>query len=434
MNKESIIRTLIPWNFWEKEPHTGITRNEYVNEGLRCLKTNKVVTITGIRRAGKSYIARQIVNDFVKNKNNSLIVNFEEAGFDEELDRKFLVKIHDAYLSILKPDKKHLIILDEVQEVKEWEKFVRSVNEKNEAHLVVTGSSAKIMSEELATLLTGRTLKMEVFPLTFKEFLGFKGLALKGRFEVIKNEGKIKDLLKEYLSFGGFPEVVLEEDEDLKIKILRSYYGDILIKDVVRRFNVRRIDKLERIGFYYLTNFSSPITFNRIGKFLKFGEKTVEIYSKHIESSKLIFFLKRFSFSVKEQENSPRKVYLMDIGFHHLSNILFFDRVSNIYENLVAIQLLKKEGEDIFYWKDYSGREVDFVIRENRRVKQLIQVCYSIEAPDTRERELKALLRASEELKCRNLLVITDDFEGEEKIKGKNIKYVTLWKWLLERN
>lgn len=432
MKEDDIIKTLISWNFWGERLEVGISRDAYVKEALCYLKTKKVVTITGIRRAGKSFISKQIVTSFVEDKNNSLIINFEEVRFDEALDEKFLVKIYDAYLSVIKPNEKPLIILDEIQEVKSWERFVRSVNEKNEAYLIVTGSSAKIMGEELATLLTGRTLTLEVFPLTFTEFLQFKGLKIRTKFEFIKKADEINDLFKEYVSFGGFPEVILEKDKGLKLKILSAYYQDILNKDIVKRFKIRRIDKLERIAFYYLTNFSSPITFNSIGKFLRFEEKTVEIYSKHIESGKLIFFLRRFSSSIKEQENSPRKCYVTDIGFHNLSNILFSDKIAKIYENIVAIQLFKKEGKNLFYWKDYSGKEVDFVIKRGLKINELIQVCYNIEDFKTKEREIRALIKASKELKCGNLLVITESKEAEEKIGNKRVKYVPLWKWLLE--
>lgn len=429
MREESLIKALIPWNFWEKELDIGIERKEYLKEILKYLKTKKVITIIGIRRAGKSFIAKQIVNEFVKEKKNSLIVNFEEARFEGELDKRFLINIYDAYLSILKPTNKPLLILDEIQEVKDWEKFVRSINEKDEAFLVITGSSAKIIGEELADLLTGRTLTVEVFTLSFNEFLMFKSLKLADKFELIKKEEEIKGLFKEYASFGGFPEVVLQQDKELKLKILRSYHQDILSKDIVKRFNVRRIDKLERIAFYYLTNFSSSITFNRIGKFLKLSEKSVEIYSKYIESSKLLFFIKRFSSSIKEQENSPRKVYLTDVGFHNLSNVLFSDKISKIYENIVAINIIKNY-DNVFYWKDYMGREVDFLIKENSKIK-LIQVCYDLESQEAKERELKSLLKAMEIFRLKDALIVTDDYEGTEKIKGKKINYIPLWKWLL---
>ncbi len=430
MDKEEIIKAILPWNFWGKKQDLGFPRDNYVQEAINLLKSNKVVTITGIRRAGKSVIAKQVAKKLAEGK-NSLIVNFEEVRLDEEKDSRFLVKLYDAYTEILSPEPHPLIILDEVQEVTGWEKFVRSLNEKREARIIVTGSSAKIMSEELATVLTGRTLSLEVFPLTFKEFLKFKGLDTTNKLQAIKKESLIKNYFREYILYGGFPEVVLEKGEELKLKILNSYSNDILYKDIIRRFKIKRIDKLERVASFFLTNFSSPITFNRLGKFLKLDEKIVEKYSKNIESSKLIFFLKRFSSSIKEQENSPRKVYLRDIGFHNLSNILFSDKVSKIYENIVAVHLLRTAGEKVFYWKDAAGREVDFLIKEKSTVSRLIQVSYSLERIETREREINSLSKAMEEFGSAKGLVITAEYENTERINGKEIRFIPLWKWLL---
>lgn len=430
MEKEEIIKAILPWNFWGKKQDVGFPRKKYAQETIKFLQSGKVVTITGIRRSGKSFIAKQVAQKLTEGK-NSLIVNFEEVRLDEEKDSRFLVKLYDAYTEILSPEQNPLIILDEVQEVAGWEKFVRSLNEKKEARIIITGSSAKIMSEELATLLTGRTLVLEVFPLTFQEFLEFKGLDTTDKLQVIKKESLIKNYFREYLSYGGFPEVVLEKGEELKLKILNSYFNDILYKDIIRRFKIKRIDKLERIASFFLTNFSSSITFNSLGKFLKLDEKIVEKYSKNIESSKLIFFLKRFSSSIKEQENSPRKVYLRDIGFHNLSNILFSDKVSKLYENIVAVHLLRTAGEKVFYWKDAAGREVDFLVKEKLTVSRLIQVSYSLEKMETREREINSLLKAMEEFSSAKGLIITSEYESTEQIKGKEIKFIPLWKWLL---
>lgn len=432
MNEEEIIRILLPWNFWDKKIPVGIKREGYTNEAAKHLKTNKIATLTGIRRSGKSFIAKQVVDGLVKDKRNSLIVNFEEARFPWPLDKDILISIYDAYLSLIKPDKKPLIILDEIQEVKLWEKFARTLQEQHKADLVVTGSSAKIMSEELATLLTGRTLHQEVFPLDFGEFLLFREISIGNRLDIIKQEPTIRSLFREYCSFGGFPEIALEQDKDIKLKILESYYQDIIHKDIVRRFNVRRIEKLEQIAFYYLTNFSSPITFTRIGKYLKFEEKSVEIFSKYLEVSKLFFFVKRFSSSIKEKENSPRKLYLMDAGLHHLSNALLSDKNSKIFENIIAMHLFHKEGKNLCYWKDNLGREVDFVLGKGGKVTALIQSSWSIENPATKEREVMPLIKASEELHCNNLVILTENEEGNEISAGRKIKVMPAWKFLLQ--
>ncbi|ODS43124.1 MAG: ATPase [Candidatus Altiarchaeales archaeon IMC4] len=435
MIKEDIISLLSEWNFWGKTPYTGVKRTAHLKKSLGFLGTraNKVLVITGLRRCGKSFFTKQITEGIISkgaDPKDTLIVNFEEARFDEEISLGLLLRIYDAYIEIIRPRGKPLIVLDEIQEVPRWEKFVRTLQEKDEAKIIVTGSSSKLMSDELATLLTGRTLEIEFFPLDFREFLSFMGVEFAEYNDLIIKKKKIMEMLRQYLHFGGFPEVSLEDDEAVKNAILKKYYDDIISKDVVRRYNIRNIKKIETLANYYLSNVSSMITFNRVSKFLHLPLKTVEIYSKYLETSKLLFFVQRFSFSIKEQENSPRKVYSTDIGLMNAVSFRFMENSGRAYENLAAVEL-KRRGKDIYYWKDQQHREVDFVIKTGHAVGQLIQVCYEIENPETKERELKSLIKASKELRCNNLLVITEEFEGEDEFKGKTIKYLPLWKWLL---
>jgi len=432
MNLEEIISILSPWNYWGEGLDHGIER-QYKHVLLELLEgVNKIVSVTGVRRAGKSYILRQVAKDASEElgEKNVLYVNFEEVGFDEPLDQHFLNKIYQAYLEIVKPDKKPHIIIDEIQEVSNWEKFVRSIHEKDEAKIVVTGSSAKLMSEELATLLSGRNVRLEVFPLSFSEFLRFKGKEVKSKLNLLKRKTDIMRELREYLRLGGYPEVVLDENETKKIEILKRYYDTIILKDVERRFGLRNPIKLEALARFYISNTASSITYRSASKVLDIPLKTVERYSKHLESSCMLFFVKKFSFSVKEQENSPRKIYSIDNGLITSKGFNFSNDYGKFLENFVAVELSRR-GADIYYYRSVGGIEVDFVVKKGIKVKELIQVCYDPTSGTTQGREVKALLKASKELKCNNSLVVTWDHEEEKKVKGKNIRFVPLWKWLL---
>ncbi|MEM5854301.1 MAG: ATP-binding protein, partial [Candidatus Aenigmatarchaeota archaeon] len=288
---------------------------------------------------------------------------------------------------------------------------------------------AKLMSEELATLLTGRTIEVKVFPFSFKEFLNLKGLEIKSKFEILTKKESILRFLREYFEFGGFPEVAIEEKEEMKIAILKKIKEDVVLKDVVRRFKIKEIEKLELLTNFYISNMASLITFNKISKFLKLPVKTVEKYSKNLETSNLLFFIKRFSFSLKEQENSPRKVYLVDNGIFTASAFKISENYGKMLENLVAVELKRREKE--FYYYKSNEREVDFVVKNGKYIERLIQACYDVGGYEAKEREIKALIKASEELKCKNLLVITWDYEDEVKVKNKKIVFKPLWKWLL---
>lgn len=436
MEKGEIIEALEKWNFWNREQETGIER-ECTAKIFKSLKYGKVITLTGVRRAGKSYILKQLAKKLLETvpKEDILIINFEEPRF-EVTDLKLLIKIYEAYEDIIKPKGKPHIFLDEIQEVKRWEKFVRSLNETREAHIVITGSSAKLLSEELSTVLTGRQLTFEIFPLSFKEFLRFKNTIVETEKDILLNAENIRKNIHEYFESSSFPETVGINEEDMRKKLLFEYYDSIINRDIVKRFKIREIDKIKILAKYYLTNISSPVTYTKIGKFLKIPVESVSRFSEYLQISKLIFFVPRFSFSIKERENSPRKVYCIDNGIAMSLGFRFMENRWKYLENLVAVELKRRQSKnpdmELFYWKDYGGKEVDFVLKEGKKVRQLIQVCYDIKDIGTKERELTPLIKAGQELRCTNLLVITWDFEGSEKVKGSTIKYAPLWKWLLE--
>lgn len=434
MRREELLGILHDWNFWRKELDCGKERKDYLEKCLRFLKTNVVVAIIGVRRSGKSYIMRGMVNNLIKEgieRKNTLMINFEDKRF-AEFYPKLLDEIYETYLEFLKPDKKPFIFLDEIHNVPKWERWIRTMHELGTAKIIVSGSSSKLLAGELATVLTGRHLDVSVFPLSFEEFLRFKNLEIQDKLDLVSKKIEVRRAFSEYFEFGGFPEVVLSSE---KKQLLLTYFDDILTKDIEKRYRLKKAEKLRALARFYLTNVSNPITFNSLKKSLSTTTNTIEKFSSYLEEANVIFFVKRFSFKVKEQEKSPRKVYSIDAGLANSVGFKFSSNAGKIAENLVAIQLKKKEKEDpnaeIYYWKDFQGREVDFVVKEGQKIKQLIQVCYNTENFDTKQRETKSLLKASKELKCNRLLIITEDREEEEKIKGKTIRYAPLWKWLL---
>lgn len=434
MRKEEVLEILQDWNFWKKELDSGKERTGYLETCLRLLKTNVVVALIGIRRSGKSYIMRQIIKKLIasgEERKNILLVNLEDRRF-VQFYPKLLDEIYETYLEFLKPDKIPLVFMDEVHMVSQWERWVRTMHELGKAKIIVSGSSSKLLAGELATVLTGRHLDLFVFPLSFREFLHFKNLEIKDGLDIAAKKIEIKAAFSEYMEFGGFPEVVFSSE---KKQLLLTYLDDIITKDIERRYRVKETEHLRALARFYLSNISNRITFNSITKFLDTTTATIEKFSSYMQEAHLIFFVKRFSFKVKEQEKAARKVYSADVG---LANATGFKTGANLgkrAENIVATELKKREKRDphveIYYWHDLQEREVDFVVKKGTRIEQLIQVCWDLEEYTTRERELKALLKASEELRCEKLFIITGEKEGEEIIHGKKINYVPLWRWLL---
>lgn len=436
MEKNEIIAILNDWNFWDKSLDTGIPRDFYLEKLKLFLSSGQAIVIKGPRRSGKSFLMRQVAGYLLKEKEeakNILMVNFEDPRFTE-LDVNILQKIYETYLEFLSPKKTPYIFLDEIQEVENWEKWVRSMHELKKANIVLSGSNARLLSMELATLLTGRHLDLMVFPLSFKEFLMFKDLPVTAEMDRLSKNIEIKSFLREYIETGSFPEVALHEN---KKEILLNYFDDIVTKDLIRRFKVRKSEKLKTLAKFYMANISTLTTFSSVEKFLGISADTVEKFSGYFESAYLFFFLKRFSFKVKEQEKSPRKVYAVDTGLANAAGFRFSENIGKLAENAVFLQLKRAQSlnsnMDIYYWKDERHREVDFVIKEGLRVTNLIQVCWQLNLPKVKERELKPLLKAMEEFDLSTATVITDEYEANEDIKGKTIRFIPLCKWLLEQ-
>lgn len=437
MNKNEILAVLNDWNIWKTEQSTGIARERYLDRLEAFFGSNQVITITGPRRAGKSYIMRQMAKRLTEKgikKENLLFVNFEDPRFTS-LDTKLMDQVFDVYREFLFPTETPYIFLDEVQEVEGWEKWVRMMHELKKAKIVVSGSNAKLLSKELGTLLTGRHIDLTVFPLSFPEFLAFNKTEFKSPLDIAGKEAEIRGLLRKYMEFGSFPEVTLS---DQKREIILKYFDDLLTKDLFRRFKVRKPQVMKSLIKYYLSNAGNLTTFSSIEKFLHASADTIEKFAGYFEDVYLIFFLKRFSFKVKEQEKSPRKVYSIDTGLSNAVGFRFSENIGRLAENIVFLELKRRQIQnpaiELFYWKDVHHREVDFLIKENTKVTELIQVCWDVSDERTKQRELRSLFKAMEELDKKEALVITDEFEEREEHKEKTIRFIPLWKWLLNIN
>lgn len=427
MNNEQIIEILSEWNFWKKDQDAGVYRETYLDKLNKLIQTEQIVAIIGVRRSGKSTLMKQFIKkqiDLGKSRESFLYVNFEEPKFTDMLSLDSLQQIYNAYIEILKPKNIPYLLLDEIHNIPRWEKFVRGLHEKKEANIIVSGSTSKLLSKELGTLLTGRWLELKTYPLNFQEFLQFKQLKIKNKLDILSQKVKIKQLLREYLEFGGFPLVSLKEEKE---EILRRYFDDIITRDIAERHKIRRVDKLKTLAKYYLTNSSSLISYRKISKFMNLSLDSVERFSNYMEDANLVFLVPKFSYSLKEQEVNPRKVYSIDSGLINVISFRFSDNIGKLYENIVFLSLVRGDRE-IYYYKNKN--ECDFIIKKGKKIIQAIQVSYQIK--ENREREIKGLLEAIQAFKLKEGIIITEDKEGEEKIKGKKIKFIPLWKWLLE--
>jgi len=434
VDKNEVLAILNDWNIWRNEQDTGIDRSVYLDRLQALMGSNQVITITGPRRAGKSYLMRQMVRKLSEQgvkKENLLFVNFEDPRFTS-LNTKLMMQIFDVYKEFLSPTGIPYIFLDEVQEVEGWEKWVRMMHELKKAKIVVSGSNAHLLSRELGTLLTGRHLNSAVFPLSFQEFLAFNKMEVKSPLDAAGREAEINRLMRKYIESGSFPEVALS---DKKREILLNYFEDLLTKNLLKRFRVRKPHVMKPLIKYYLSSAGNLSTFMSAERFLHASSDTIEKFAGYFEDVYLIFFLKRFSFKIKEQEKSPRKVYAIDTGLCNAVGFRFSENIGRLAENIVFITLKRKQAMnpqvELFYWKDVHHREVDFVVKDSLKVTRLIQVCWNIREEKTKNREFRSLAKAMKELNISTAAIITEETEGEENLNGNTVRLIPLWKWLL---
>ncbi len=389
---------------------------------------SKAIAIVGPRRSGKTYFLYNLLKERLS---ESIYFDFEHSAFKNVTHRDVfeIIPIFEEYFN----RKIKVVLLDEIQRVEEWERLVRSLLDSG-YEVIVTGSSSKLMSKEIATHLRGRSLTYFLLPLSFKEYLGIKRMEIK---KLVSIEQKVKILkeLENFLEWGSYPEVVVKWEQ--RERLVKEYFETILYKDFIERFEANV--SIARLMFEFIfQNFSKEMSINKIANFVssnlrKDVKNLVYEYADKMPETLSVFFLEKLVESVYKRKSWNKKFYVCDTG---LSNVLRFSKdFGRRMENVVFLELMRKTNEfpllSIYYWKDYQQHEVDFVIKEELNIKQLIQVTYSSSLDEIEKRELRSLVKVSNLLKCKNLLVITWDFESEEEIKGKKIKFLPLWKWLL---
>ncbi len=404
-----------------------IIKREFREPCKYLSETDLIKVITGVRRCGKSIFAHQLF----QNKPYAYI-NFD----DERLSKIKTDELNDVLKAFYELyGEVENIVLDEIQNVPGWELFANRLKRMGK-NLVVTGSNASLLSKKLATHLTGRHISIELFPFSFREYLAYEGINFsKDDFYSTKKVSEINHNLNKYLELGGFPEIL--KYKNAKEQYLSALFSTILTKDVIIRYNIKYKADIKEIAFYLLSNISDTTTFSAMKNISEFkSTHTAKNYISYLEDAYLFITTSKFSYKKKEIERSPKKVYVIDTGLANVLGFKFTEKYGKIIENAVAIELCRRKSInpriEIYYWKDYHQREVDFILKEGIEIKELIQVCYDIRRYETKKREINALLIASQELRCNKLLIITWDFEGEEETGGKKVSYIPLWKWLLK--
>ncbi|MBI5297219.1 MAG: ATP-binding protein [Chloroflexi bacterium] len=405
-------------SFWGKD--TGIPRDKLA-EVEKAAGLPHAVIVSGLRRVGKSTLLAQMARKL--GADTFYYLNFEDdrfLGFEAQ-------DANDLYQLLVELfGERKVFILDEIQNVSGWERFIRSFMDMG-FKFYITGSNASLLSRELGTRLTGRYVPIELFPFSFKEYLQFKNEALPDLNRMKTTDtARLNSLLDEYLRAGGIPDAVKYPE----LPLLRTLYEDVLYRDIATRYRLDAVTALRELAYYLISNPATAVSFNKLKDQFKLGSvNTIKNYVDYMQNSWLIFTLNVYDYSVKRQQIAPKKTYCIDTGLASAVGFNFSPNTGRLLENLVFLALRQKTDE-IYYLLSPEGYEVDFYLPETR---QLIQVTQSLDNPSTRERELRALAAAVSNAKAERALILTHANADKFLLGNQPVEVRSVAEWLLEQ-
>ncbi len=406
-------KALRDWQQWlNKNSHLVIPRNPRFNQ-----QKDLCLALTGVRRAGKSSMTVQLALGRLE---ETFFFNFEDPIFFPGAT----VEVLDQLLSIYEEETGKapaLVILDEIQNIQGWERWVRKSIDLGRYQVIVTGSSSHLLSSEIATAISGRVIEQTIWPLSFSEYITFLGKAP-------SSQGVWLRELENYLRWGGFPKIVLTPDVNDRIILLKQYLSDIVLRDVVARHAIKNQQALNQVVSFYLTGLSCLHSYNSLRKAFGISIELASTLTSYLTQAFLVFEMNRYHPNLKVQARDPKKIYVIDAGLRTVSLQSDREDWGRLAENAVYLEL-RRNNKQVFYYKEVQ--EVDFVITELGKPVDAIQVCYSdLENQETRDREITALLECLEALELPSGKILTLSLEDVLSKKGKKIHFIPLYKWL----
>lgn len=422
---------------------------------LAALEGEHVAAIWGLRRVGKTTMMRQAIADLLSRgvpARDILFVDFEDVALAESLlDASALSSLWGLYFETQRPLGRPWVFLDEIQVVGEWPRWVRLMQETGQARICVSGSSNQLLRPELGTVLTGRHVPIEVHPLSFQEYLGFRALSVRDALTASADVPSARAALMDYMEYGGLPAVAAQRgrldpphggglSQDAvdhanleRLDLLRTYFDDILYRDVIARHSgrIRTVQSLRDVAAYYLETTARPFSLQRVKNRFQLGLDQVRDYTEFLRSSGLVHIVDIDDPNPGRRARADRKAYAADVGVRNAVTARFAPDVGWLAETLVLQHLLLRPGGRMTYHRE--ARECDFVLRRPGRVEEVIQVCYE-DASVLPPRELEGVLEAMARFDLAAGTIVTRHQDREHVVDGRTIREVPLWRWLLEWN
>ena len=419
MKRDTIKRRLTEQEtYTRKYLNKPLIPREHFPDYQKQLTTHFIKTILGPRRAGKTTLGLLLLK-----KENFYYVNFDDEILST-LKHEDLGELLELLNEIF--GKRPYLFLDEIQNIESWELFVNRLQRLG-YNIIISGSNSKLLSKELSSHLGGRTLTLEILPFSFKEFLKAKDItSIKETDEEI---GRIKNQLREYIKWGGYPEIVTEvTDSYLRKKYLNELLDTIIFRDITQRFNIKYTTELVALATIIINQFSTKTSLSKVSRDLGISTHTIKKYISYLEEAYMIISSKKFSYKPREMELSFRKYYCIDTGLLNAKKTTLTKDFGKKLENIVAVEL-KRRNIDLYYYIVDNKYEVDFVIGDSTSITEVIQVVD--DGQEMPKRETRTGVSACKKLHCKNLTLITWNTEEKKVEDDIKIQIIPIWKWLL---
>ncbi|MBI4356336.1 MAG: ATP-binding protein [Gammaproteobacteria bacterium] len=396
-----------------KRMSDGVAREISVTE-----MPHKIRVIMGMRRTGKTYFLYQQIKNLLRQKvplSRFLIINFEDDRLLPVTQQKFSDLV-DSFYEIYPEnhEQKCYLIFDEIQNVEDWPVVVRRLLDSKNAEIFLSGSSAKLLSKEIATSLRGRSLATEIWPYSFSEYLAAKHIVLEKKLRKSKKAMDVKGaLLHTYLLKGGFPETIIANEVEHR-DLLQEYVDVVVYRDIIERHKITNISLIKYLIKTLLKNVGSIFSVNKFHKNIKSqglpsGKNTVYDYLEYIEDAYIAFKVPLYSESLRKVQSNPKKIYAVDTGLVHAYTFSLNHNIGHLFENLIYLDL-RRQGGEIYYYLTEERYEIDFLVRTPQGVLKLLQVVYDPSDKKTLEREMRALEKAEQELGIKGELITADSY------------------------
>lgn len=393
------------------------------------LTLNKIVVVTGMRRVGKTSLMLRAIAQLRETVpiQNILYINFEDERLTADTHNldELLQAYRELYPKIQLAD--CYFFFDEIQEINGWEKFIRRLDDSISQHIFITGSNAKLLSADIATALRGRSIRYELFPLSFNEFLRFNHIS--SDYYSSQGRASVVAAFYQYLEQGGFPELVFIKDKEIHTKIVQEYYDVMIFKDIIERYQESNLPALKYFLKRLIESIGSPLSINKIHNEIKSlgfraAKNTLHDYLEIAEAVYLIINAKKHDPSIIKQNMADKKSYVLDNAFLKQLTFRFNNDTGKLLENLIAVEIRRRQNS-VFFIK--GSKECDFIWHENIPM----QVSADISHPDTKAREIAGVIAGAKHLNSQQGMIITLDQEDEFEQDGILIKVIPAWRLLL---